>query len=66
MGTGTHRRCYLVVHNPREAKRDRRTREKILARLEQEVAALGDIKGNKYTKLRRDVYYCNSIYVTCF
>lgn len=50
VGEGAHRRRYVVVYNPEEAKRDRHTREKILSRLEQEIAALGDLKGKQHTK----------------
>jgi len=50
VGEGTHQRRYIVVYNPEEAKRDTYTRQKILSRLEQEIAALGDVKGKKHTK----------------
>ena len=50
VGQGTHQRRYVVVYNPEEAKRDRHTRQNILARLEQEIAALGDLKGKHHTK----------------
>jgi transposase len=50
VGEGTHRHRYVVVYNPEEAKRDRLTRERILARLEEEIAALGDLKGKQHTK----------------
>ena len=50
VGEGAHRRRYVVVYNPEEAKRDRHTREKILSRLEQEIAALGDLKGKQHTR----------------
>jgi len=50
VGEGAHRRRYVVVYNPEEAKRDKLTRERILARLGQEIAALGDLKGKQHTK----------------
>jgi len=50
VGQGTHQRRYVVVYNPEQAKRDRHTRENILASLEQEIAALGDLKGKRHTK----------------
>ena len=50
VGEGTHQRRYVVVYNPEQAKRDRHTRQNILARLEQEIAALGDLKGKQHTK----------------
>lgn len=50
VGEGTHRRRYVVVHNPEQAKRDKATRQRILARVKEEIAALGDIKGKKHTK----------------
>lgn len=50
VGEGTHRRRYVVVHNPEQAKQDKLTRQRILARLEEEIAALGDLKGKQHKK----------------
>jgi IS4 transposase len=40
----------VVVYNPEQAQRDRARREKILARLEQELEALGDLTGKRHKK----------------
>ena len=50
VGEGTKRRRYVVVYNPEQAHRDRARRERILARLEQELEALGDLRGKRHTK----------------
>ena len=50
VGEGTHRRRYVVVHNPEEATRDKLTRQRILARLEEEIAALGNLRGQRHNK----------------
>ena len=50
VGEGTHRRRYVVVHNPEEVTRDKLTRQRILARLEEEIAALGNLRGKRHNK----------------
>jgi len=50
VGEGTRRRRYVVVYNPEQAKRDKDTRQRILTRLEEEIASLGDLKGKKHNK----------------
>jgi transposase len=50
VGEGTKRRRYVVVYNPEEAERDRARRERILARLEEELEALGDLRGKWHKK----------------
>jgi transposase len=47
VGTGERRRRFVVVHNPDEATRDGHTREAILKRIEESLAAL---KGPEHTK----------------
>lgn len=50
VGEGTKRRRYVVVYNPEEAARDRARRERLLARLERELEALGDLRGQRHRK----------------
>ena len=45
IGAGERRRRFILVHNPEEAKKDKATREKILARIEKSLTELGDQKG---------------------
>jgi transposase len=40
----------VVVYNPERAHRDKARRERILARLEQELAALGELSGKRHKK----------------
>ncbi len=48
-GSTTQQR-FVVVRNPEEAERDRRRREEIVARLEEELAELGQLAGKPHTK----------------
>jgi len=47
---GAERRRYVVAQSPEQAHRDRARREKILAWLELELKALGDVHGKRHTK----------------
>ena len=50
IGVGERRRRFILVHNPEEAKKDKATREKILARIEKSLKDLGDQKGKAHKK----------------
>ncbi len=50
VGSGERRRRFILVHNPDEARRDKATREKILARIETSLAELGDQRGRIHKK----------------
>jgi transposase len=50
IGGGEKRRRFILVHNPEEAKKDKATREKILARIEKSLKELGDQKGKVHKK----------------
>ncbi len=50
IGGGERRRRFILVHNPEEAKKDKATREKILARIERSLKELGDQKGKAHKK----------------
>ena len=50
IGGGEKRRRFILVHNPQEAKKDKATREKILARIEKNLKDLGDQKGKAHKK----------------
>lgn len=50
VGDGERRRRFILVHNPEEAKKDRATREKILARIAKSLKDLGDQKGKAHKK----------------
>jgi len=50
IGVGERRRRFILVHNPEEAKKDKATREKILARIEKSLKELGDQKGKAHKK----------------
>ncbi len=50
IGGGERRRRFILVHNPEEAKKDKATREKILARIERTLKELGDQKGKAHKK----------------
>ena len=50
IGVGERRRRFILVHNPEEAKKDKATREKILARIEKSLAELGDQRGKTHKK----------------
>ena len=46
VGAGERRRRYAVCCNPQEAERERRHRERVLAELEAELAALAEARGS--------------------
>jgi len=50
IGNGERRRRFILVHNPEEAKKDKATRLRILARIEKSLAELGDQKGKAHRK----------------
>jgi transposase len=50
VGSGEKRRRFILVHNPEEAKKDKATREKTLARIGKELAAIGDRRGKEHKK----------------
>ncbi|WP_173297513.1 IS1634 family transposase [Thermanaeromonas sp. C210] len=50
VGDGEKRVRYILVRNPKEAEKDRLEREEILARLKEELRAIGDLKGEPHTK----------------
>jgi transposase len=50
IGDGERRRRFILVHNPEEAKKDKATREKILARVAKSLKDLGDRKGKAHKK----------------
>lgn len=45
IGQGAGRRRFVVAYNPEQAKKDKAERERILERVEQEIEAIGDLKG---------------------
>jgi transposase len=50
IGGGEKRRRFILVHNPEEAKKDKATRENILARIGKSLKDLGDQKGKAHKK----------------
>jgi len=50
IGDGEKRRRFVLVHNPEEAKKDKATREKILAKIGKALDELGDQKGKSHKK----------------
>jgi transposase len=50
IGIGERRRRFILVHNPEEAKKDKATRAKILAKIDKSLAELGDQKGKAHKK----------------
>jgi len=50
VGDGEARQRFVVARNPREAERDRQRRERTLARLEAELAALEQVRGTAHEK----------------
>lgn len=50
---GSDKRRFVVVRNPHEVRRDRTTRERLLERLEAEIAALNERKGRDKEHTRR-------------
>jgi transposase len=50
IGDGERRRRFILVHNPEEAKKDKATREKILARVAKSLEDIGDQKGKAHKK----------------
>lgn len=50
VGEGEARQRYVLVRNPRQAKRDQAKREELLERLEEELTGLGELKGSNHSK----------------
>jgi transposase len=50
IGGGEKRRRFILVYNPEEAKKDKATREKILAKIGKSLDELGDQKGKAHKK----------------
>lgn len=50
VGDGEKRIRYVLVRNPKEAKRDAATREKHIKRIEEELQAIGELNGDPHTK----------------
>jgi transposase len=50
IGGGERRRRFILVYNPEEAKKDKATQEKILARIAKSLKDLGDQKGKAHKK----------------
>lgn len=50
IGDGERRRRYVVCHNPKEEKRQRLHRQKVLKEIEAELATLRDCPGDKLSK----------------
>lgn len=50
VGDGEKRTRYVLVRNPEEAERDRRSREAIISRVNEELRSIGDLKGEPHTK----------------
>jgi len=50
IGRGMGRRRFVICYNPHEAKRDNERRQKRIERLQEELKALGDLKGKSHTK----------------
>ncbi|VAX31844.1 Mobile element protein, partial [hydrothermal vent metagenome] len=50
VGSGERRRRFVVVYNPDQAGKDRKTREKTLQRIEETLDTLGEQKGKAHKK----------------
>mgnify|MGYP000873219733 FL=1 len=50
VGEGERRRRFVLVYNPEEAARDKASRERVLRRIEESLAAIGDQKGKLHKK----------------
>lgn len=50
VGDGEARQRYILVRNPKRARRDQAQRQELLQRLEQELKGLGELKGPAYSK----------------
>jgi hypothetical protein len=50
IGDGEARRRFILVNNPAQAERDRRKRERILARLQNTLQEIGHLNGGQHTK----------------
>jgi len=50
VGDGERRRRFVLVYNPEEAARDKASREMVLRRIEEFLAAIGDQKGKLHKK----------------
>lgn len=52
LGKGTGRRRFVIAYNPEEAKHDQKTREKILQRIDSELAAIKKLAAHKQHKAK--------------
>lgn len=52
VGEGTGRRRFIIAYNPQQAKHDQHTREKILERIDNELAAIDKLAKDKQTKAK--------------
>lgn len=50
VGQGERRRRFVLVYNPEQAKKDKDTRERTLAKIEEALLALGDQRGKAHKK----------------
>lgn len=50
IGDGEARKRYVLVHNPKEAKRQKELRESIITRLKEELDGLRQLSGSTHTK----------------
>jgi transposase len=50
VGEGEARQRYILVRNPKRAKRDQAQRQELLTRLEEELKGLGELKGPMHTR----------------
>jgi transposase len=50
IGRGLGRRRFVICYNPQEAQRDKERRERLIRKLEEQLQALGDLKGKTHTK----------------
>ena len=52
VGKGTGRRRFIIAYNPQQAKHDQHTREKVLERINVELAAIDKLAGDKQLKAK--------------
>lgn len=50
VGDGEARTRYILARNPKEAEKDRRHREKLLSRINDELARIGELNGKPHNK----------------
>lgn len=50
VGDGEKRIRYILVRNPKEAEKDKAHREEVLAKIQEELKVIGDLKGEPHTK----------------